>query len=170
MDERISNRVSLAIIAIGAAARLLPHPPNMTPLTAMALFGGATLAPGSALLVPLGALALSDLLLGWHPTLPFVYACFLATAGIGLLVKNRGPRFIAGACLASSVLFFVVTNFGVWLLSGMYARDGAGLLACYTAAVPFFRNALLGDACYTVLLFGLERVSLRLLDRQSAAP
>lgn len=169
MDTKISNRVTLAIIALAAVSRLLPHPPNVTPLTAIALLAGATFTASRAYLIALAALALSDLFLGWHPTIPFVYACFLATATMGLWLKSgRGPARIAGLCLASTALFFVVTNFGVWLLSGMYARDLAGLAACYTAAIPFLRNSLLGDAAFTALLFGLDRLSVRALVPQTA--
>lgn len=169
MENKLSQRVALSIIALGALARLLPHPPNVTPLTAMALLGGACLAPSQALLLPLGALVVSDAFLGFHAVAPFVYACFLATAALGLRLKNdRAPGRIAGACLASSALFFVVTNFGVWLLTGLYTRDGAGLAACYTAAIPFFRNALLGDAGYTLALFGLQALALRSLRPATA--
>lgn len=169
MDEKISNRVALAIIALGAASRLLPHPPNVTPMTAMALLGGAYLGGRQALALPLLALALSDLVLGLHPTLPFVYASFLATAWMGMRLKgNPGAGGIAAACLASSVLFFLVTNFGVWASTGLYTRDFAGLTACYTAAIPFFRNSLLGDAAFTALLFGMERVSVKMLVPNTA--
>lgn len=169
MDNKIPNRVAAAIIFLGAASRLLPHPPNVTPLTAMALLGGAMLAPKAAFALPLLALALSDLVLGLHPTLPFVYASFLAAAWLGTRLKeNPGAGKVALACLASSVLFFVVTNFGVWLATGMYSRDFSGLVACYSAAIPFFRNSILGDGLFTGLLFGMNHLSLRVLTPRTA--
>lgn len=169
MDNKIPSRVALAIIILGAASRLLPHPPNVTPLTAMALLGGAMLAPKAAFALPLVALALSDLFLGLHPTLPFVYVSFLATAWLGLkLRENPGPGKILAACLASSVLFFVVTNLGVWLAAGLYSRDFSGLVACYTAAIPFFRNSVLGDVLFTALLFGMNHLSVRVLAPKTA--
>lgn len=169
MDNKLSGRVALAVIVLGAASRLLPHPPNVTPLAAMALLGGVSLAPGAAFALPLLALALSDLLIGLHPTLPFVYAGFLATAWLGLKLKeNPAPGRIAAACLGSSVIFFLVTNLGVWLTAGLYSKDLSGLAACYTAAIPFFRNSVLGDAVFTVLLFGMSNLSIRALAPKTA--
>ncbi|MBI4051984.1 MAG: hypothetical protein HY400_05720, partial [Elusimicrobia bacterium] len=78
------------------------------------------------------------------------------------LSKHRKPGTILFACLASSLLFFTVTNFGTWLAGGLYTKDFSGLIACYTAAIPFYRNTLLGDLLFTGLLFGLEHLSLRL--------
>ncbi|MBI4346725.1 MAG: hypothetical protein HY553_07705 [Elusimicrobia bacterium] len=170
MEDKTSQRVVFGIILLAAASRLLPHPPNVTPLTAIALLGGASLPAAQAFLLPLAALAMSDLFLGFHATIPFVYAGFLATAAIGLRLKaDRGAGRIAAACLASSILFFVVSNVGVWLASGLYPRTGAGLSACFTAALPFFRNSLLGDAAFTALLFGLERLSVRALAARPVA-
>jgi hypothetical protein len=171
MENKNTVRITLGIILLGAMSRLLPHPPNVTPLTAMALLGGASLmSRKQALLAPLAALLLSDLLLGLHATLPFVYACFAATTLMGSLLKDdRSAGRLVGACLASSVLFFVVTNFGAWLVMGIYPRSLAGLAACYTAAIPFFRNAVFGDLAFTAALFGLERLSVRALRPATAA-
>ena len=79
--------------------------------------------------------------------------------------QHRSALTIAGAALASSALFFIVTNFGVWALDNMYPRTIAGLIACYTAALPFFRNTLEGDLLYTLVLFG----GFALLERQFPA-
>ena len=169
MEEKTSTRVAIGIIILAAASRLLPHPPNVTPLTAIALLGGASLAPVWAFLLPLAALALSDAFLGFHQTVPFVYAGFLIVAALGLRLKaDRSAGRIAGACLASSILFFAISNFGVWLAGGLYPRTGAGLAACYAAAIPFFRNSVLGDFAFTALLFGLERLSQRVLVARPA--
>ncbi|MDQ7827626.1 MAG: DUF6580 family putative transport protein [Armatimonadota bacterium] len=147
--------VALLIVA-AAASRLLPHPPNVTPVAAMALFGGAAFVDlRLAVLVPLGAMVLSDLVLGLHATIPFVYAALAATALIGRLLRGRRrPAPLVAASLAASTLFFLVTNFGVWLVGGLYPKTAAGLVAAYVAGLPFFRNTLLGDLAFTVLLFG----------------
>ncbi len=169
MEEKTSTRVAIGIIILAAASRLLPHPPNVTPLTAIALLGGATLAPVQAFLLPLAALALSDAFIGFHQTAPFVYASFLIVAALGMRLKSdRAAGRIAGACLASSVLFFLVTNFGVWLVGGLYPRTGAGLAECFTAAIPFFRNSVLGDFAFTAALFGLEKAFHRVLVARPA--
>jgi len=157
--------VTLVGVTLAAAAtRLLPHPPNFTPLFAMALFGGATFGNRiAAFAVPLAAMFLSDLALGIllygtaiFPSMPFVYASFVLTVLLGFWVRRRrnAPVAVAGAALASSVVFFIVSNFGVWLQGHLYPRTLEGLAACYIAAVPFFRNTLAGNAVFTLVLFG----------------
>lgn len=161
------NRRFLTLIGIvfaAAATRLIPHPPNVTPIGAMALFGGATLSSKKfAFAVPLAAMALSDLVLGFlvygygwfHPVMPFVYGSFALTVCLGLWVRRRySPVRIGSAVLIGSVLFFLVSNFGVWFVGGLYPWTMEGLLACYVAAIPFFRYMLMGDAVYTIVLFG----------------
>lgn len=153
------------MILTAAASRLIPHPPNFTPIAAMALFSGARLAdPRQAFLVPLTAMFLSDLAIGilsgdlrvgLHPLLPVIYASFALIVCLGLWLRNRQSVLsIAAATLAGSVLFFVLTNFGVWAFGSGYPKSAAGLVACSVAAIPFFRNALLGDAFYAMALFG----------------
>jgi len=145
----------MSLIFAEAASRLIPHPPDFTPITAIALFGGAYFAKRwLAFLVPLTSLFLSDLVLG-HFAGPYVYGSFALIVCIGFLLRTRRkPLAIGTAALASSVLFFVVANFGVWLSGFLYPRTAAGLVACYVAAIPFFRNMILGDGFYTVVLFG----------------
>lgn len=152
-----SRSFALALVVLAAAAsRLLPHPPNFTPIAAMALFGGAHFADRrQAFLVPLGVMALSDLVIGLHQLVPVVYGSFALIVGIGLWLRTRRtPATIAAAAIASSVVFFLITNFGVWALGSWYPKTAAGLLAAYVAAVPFFRNTLAGDLFYTAVLFG----------------
>jgi hypothetical protein len=159
------KRFWIAVVFILAAAfsRLLPHPPNVAPIAAMALAGGVYFDKRFAVAVPLLALLLSDVFLGFYSLMIFVYGSFLAIGFLGMWLKTRkSPLTVFGAALAGSVLFFVVTNFGVWLLGhSVYPRSLAGLLECYTLAIPFFRNTLVGDLAYTAVLFGLFEI----LDR-----
>jgi hypothetical protein len=153
----ISRAVALAVlVGVAAASRLLPHPPNVTPLGALALFGGAVFSDlRLAFGVPLAAMLVSDLVLGLHETLPAVYAAFALVVCIGVWVRRRRtPLRIGAGAVAGSVVFFVVTNFAVWLAGGLYPRTLQGLLAAYVAAIPFFRNTLAGDLVYTACLFG----------------
>jgi hypothetical protein len=154
MNARILALISG--IAAAAALRLVPHPPNFSPIDAMALFSGAYLGRrGLAFVAPLGALLLSDLFLGFYHGMAFVYGAVALVVVIGWWVSSRRtPLRIGGAALVSSVLFFVLTNFGMWLFSGFYPRTLSGLVTCYVAAVPFFQNTLAGDLFYTALLFG----------------
>ena len=151
-------RLAVLITVVFSAAffRLMPHPPNLTPIAAMALFGGAYFADKRlAFLVPLTALFVSDLGLGFYSQMPIVYATFALIVCIGLWLRQRRTLVpIAGATLASSILFYGTTNFAVWAFGSLYPKTLAGLVACYVAAIPFFHNTLLGDAVFTAVLFG----------------
>lgn len=143
-------------VLLAAASRLLPHPPNVTPIAAMALFGGAHFSSlAAACVVPLAAMLLSDAVLGFHSTMAFVYVSFLAIVLIGSRLRTRKMVIpVLAATLLSSILFFVVTNFGVWIAGSLYPKTWAGLLGAYLAAVPFLRNTVLGDLSYVAVLFG----------------
>ena len=168
--------VLAAMIFAAAASRFIPHPPNMTAVTALALFAGATLSrPRYAFLVPLVAMLVSDLLIGFYSGMAFVYGAFMVIVGIGLLLRGRRHLLGVGAAtLASSVIFYLITNFGVWVGSGLYPQTGAGLVACYTAALPFFRNMVTGDLFYAALFFGgfavLERLLPVLREKAQSGP
>ena len=154
MNTRLLT-LSLIIFTI-AMFRLLPHPPNVSPVAAMALFGGAYFSDKRvAFLVPFLALLLSDLLLGLHDTMIYVYGGFALTVIIGFWIrKNLNISRVALAAVGSSVLFFIVTNFGAWATSGLYPMTLDGLMQAYVAAIPFFQNSLLGNLVFTALLFG----------------
>ena len=150
------------IIAIAVVLRLIPHPPNFAPIAAMALFGGSYLNKRYALIVPLAAMLISDLFLGFHNTIVFVYGSFLLTGMVGLWLRNhRTIQNVIIASLFSSIAFFIITNFGVWLVGNLYPKTFQGLLECYTAAIPFFRNTVIGDLFYTGVFFGGYEVVLR---------
>ena len=143
------------IILFAAFSRLIPHLPNFTPIGAIALFGGAYFFNKKlALLIPFLAMLLSDLFIGFHGTMLAVYLSFIAIVGIGMLLKGRvKPLSVLFAALGSSILFFIVTNFAVWMGSTVYPQDLVGLIACYTAAIPFFHYTALGDLFYSGVLF-----------------
>jgi hypothetical protein len=174
MNARILALIS-GIVAT-AALRLVPHPPNFSPIDAMALFSGAYLGRRSlAFVAPLAALLLSDLFLGFYHGMAFVYGTVALVVVIGWwLSSRRTPLRIGAAAFASAVLFFVLTNFGMWLFSGFYPRTLSGLVTCYVAAIPFFQNTLAGDLFYAALLFGgfalLERGVPALRARSEPQP
>lgn len=146
---------SVGIVLLAACLRLLPHPANVAPIAAMALFGGAYLDKRYALVLPIAAMLVSDMFLGFHPMMPFVYGSFLLTGGIGMwLSSHKHPVTIFAASLVSSLLFFLITNVGVWLVGGLYPKTFAGLETCFIYALPFFRNTILGDLFYTGIFFG----------------
>ncbi len=151
-----------AAVVVAVASRLLPHPPNFTPLAAIGLFAGAiSLRPAVAAGVILVAMLVSDAFLGFHSLMPIVYGCLLINLLIGsrLVRQNGGFQVGAASCgrivagsLIGSVLFFLITNFGVFLTS--YPATGSGLMACYTAALPFLQYTVTGDLAYSAVLFG----------------
>jgi hypothetical protein len=147
----------LTTMIFGAAAlRLLPHAPNFDPITALALFGGAQIEDRRwAFVLPLAAMLLSDLLIGFHPLMPVIYLTFALVVWMGISLRRRlTPLPVAGAALGAATLFFVVSNFAEWTLGMLYPRTVEGLIACYVAAIPFFGNTIGGALFYSVALFG----------------
>jgi len=162
MTTNHSRLIALVTAIVAAAAlRLVPHPPNFTPIGAMALFSGAYLGRKAlAFAAPLGALLLSDVVLGFYHGQATVYFSVALIVMIGMVALSRvSPLRVGAAAILSSVLFFVVTNFGMWLFSGFYPHTIAGLETCYVAAIPFFQNTIAGDLFYATLLFGGFRVA-----------
>lgn len=153
-------------IALAVILRLIPHVPNIAPIAAMALFGGVYLNKKYALIIPIIAMMISDIFLGFHNTMIFVYGSFLIVGLIGLYLRNhKNIASIVAASLLSSVLFFVITNFGVWLMSGMYTKTLTGLMDAYIMGIPFFRNTVLGDLLYVGILFGSYEFALRIMPK-----
>jgi hypothetical protein len=144
------------MIVLAAASRLIPHAPNFSPIAALALFGGAQFADKRlAFLVPLAEMFLSDLVLGLHSLVPVIYGSFALIVCLGFWLRRRQNVWaIGGAAIVGALLFFVLTNFGVWAMGQMYPKTPAGLLDCYVAAVPFFQNTLSSNLLYAALLFG----------------
>ena len=159
MNSRFITIISL--IALAVASRFLPHPPNFTPITAIALFSGAYLGNKKiALLIPIVAMIISDLILGLHGTILFVYGAFALTVFLGFWIKNKiSLSTVIGMGLASSVLFFIITNLGSWW--AFYPHTIDGLTSAYTLAIPFFRNSLLGNLIYIPALFGTFELAIR---------
>ncbi len=151
-------RLALLIGMIFAAAglRLLPHPPNFEPIAALALFGGAYADNRRwAFIVPLAAMFLSDIVIGFHALMPVVYGTFALMVYMGFALRQRRTVLpVASAALAASILFFAVSNFAVWAFSSMYPKTLQGLFSCYVAAIPFFGNTVAGNLFYTAVLFG----------------
>jgi hypothetical protein len=173
----MNKKLAIASVLIGLAAfiRLLPHPNNITPIAAMALMGGMYVGRNYlAFLVPLIALFVSDLILNntinkmfftdqtgfilWNEYMNFTYPAFILTVFLGYAIKHfSGFRKIIAGAFLSSLLFFVITNFGTWMSGHLYPNNIAGLSACFAAAIPFFWNTLIGNLFYTALfVVGIE--------------
>lgn len=147
----------IAIIFAVVIFRFLPHPPNVSPVLAISLFAGATFTDRRLMfIVPLLAMLLSDLVLGMHDTMVYVYAALGLSVMMGMwLQSRRSVVLVTGVTLGASLMFFIVTNFGVWL-SGIhqYPMDAQGLMQSYVAGIPFLQNSILGNLFFTALIFG----------------
>lgn len=160
------------LIIIGAFARLIPHPANFAPITAIALFGGVYLRKKQALTLPIAAMILSDFFIGFDsiPMRLSVYGSFLISVFIGFWIKNhKNSKNIVLASLFSSVLFFIITNFAVWAFGGMYPKNIYGLTESYFLAIPFFRNTVFGDLFYTGVFFGSYELLMSFLKKKNFA-
>ena len=147
--------LAAGLLMLGVISRLIIHLPNFTPVIALALFGGVYLKKQHAVILPVLMMIIADLFIGIDATFPFTWGSMALVALIGLWVrKNKSFTAVAGSSLLSSVLFFLVTNFGVWLVLNMYPRTLAGLIECYVMAIPFFGPTLVSTVVYTAVLFG----------------
>ena len=144
------------MILLAVASRLIPHSPNFSPIAALALFSGAKFSDKrQAFFVPLAAMFLSDLLLGLDSLVPVIYGSFALIVSLGIWLRWRQNIWaINSAAVVGAVLFFTLTNFGVWAIGHLYPRTPAGLVACFVAGIPFFQNTLLSNLLYANLLFG----------------
>jgi hypothetical protein len=168
MNRKSLLTVSLLIV-LAVATRLLPHPHNFAPIGGVALFGAAWFRHRiSGFVIPLVAMWLSDLYINnvtyaayntgfvWlSDGFYWMYGSFALISLMGLLLfREVTPGRVMGGAIASSLLFFLITNFGVWLSSSVYPQTMNGLVTCYAAGIPFYWNTLAGDLVYSGVLFG----------------
>ncbi len=158
---------TIVLILFAVFSRLIPHAPNFTPVISIALFAGAYLKKRYAFLVPTAALFLSDIVIGFYDagSMAFVYGTLLLIVAMGLLLENKvSAGKIAGLSVAGAVIFFITTNFAVWLVPGsIYPRTLAGLAQCYVLAIPFFGNTILSTLIYSAAMFGIYETAERYL-------
>lgn len=145
------------LVAICVAGRVVPHSPNFTPIAATALFAAFVFKSRVAVVVPLSAMLISDLFIGFYEwqIMLVVYSALLVPTALGLMLGKRlTSTRVAASAVGSSAVFFLSTNFAVWAFSGMYPTSTAGLTSCYLAALPFFKYSLAGDVVWTAAMFG----------------
>lgn len=168
-EKNLKFIVALFFVLIGVSLRLVPHAPNFTPIVAIALFGGVYFSKKIAVVLPVLAMLVSDVFIGFYDfkIMAAVYGSFVLCAILGFWLKNHKKwNTIAGAAILSSVLFFVVTNFAVWAFSPWYAKTFSGIAQCFVMALPFFRNSLLGDIFYTGVFFGAYEFAMVLVRKK----
>ncbi|TNE78902.1 MAG: hypothetical protein EP332_13020 [Bacteroidetes bacterium] len=181
---KISTKTGVVISAIVLAAlsRLIPHPMNFTPIAAIAMFGAAYLERKSiAFIIPILSIYLSNLVIDnvmyqhdsfvWMaPSFPWVAGSLVLISLMSQFTLNKvSAGRVLGSSLAASVIFFIISNFGMWQGSGIYSHDMTGLVMCYNAAIPFFGWTVAGDLVYTTAMFGGFALMQSRLPRLAAA-
>ncbi|MCX6154189.1 MAG: hypothetical protein NT007_08515 [Candidatus Kapabacteria bacterium] len=158
MKNFLNSRFLLIIglILFAAFSRLLPHPNNFTPLMAISLFTGAFISDRRlAFVLPLTAMLISDAIIGFYPFAYAIYLSFGVAVVLGITISKKVNLInVIAVSFASSISFFILTNFVYWLASGGYPMNLAGLADCYIKAIPFYRNMIAGDGIYVFVLFG----------------
>jgi hypothetical protein len=147
-------------VILAFASRFLPHPWHFTPVAASLLFFGAYAARRS-FWFPLGLLALADVILTKYVYgFPITWDHFVTWAWYGAILllgtrlrENSKPLWILASAMASSVSFFLVSNFAVWACFNMYPKTFAGLMTAYAMGLPFFQRGLAGDLLFTGAMF-----------------
>jgi hypothetical protein len=149
-----NNFILTIFILLGVLTRVIPHPPNFTAIGAIALFGGACFIDKRlSFLVPVSIMLISDLILGYHIMLS-VYISFIIIVFLGFrLARKRTSMKVINTAIIASIIFFIITNFSVFLTSTLYSKNIIGLIECYTLAIPFFMNTLVANIFYSLLMF-----------------
>lgn len=151
--------VPVLILTIGILSRIVLHIPNFSPVYALALFSGAYLDKRLSLVLPVILLMVTDLVLGVYPDAPFTWMGMASIAAFGWILRERkGIWNVLGVSVLASVVFFVISNFGVWIMGGLYSVDLKGLTDCFVMAIPFFKHTLISTVVYSVILImGFEK-------------
>lgn len=166
--ERYNYLIALLLVLIGVSLRLFPHLPNFSPIATIALFGGVYFSRKIALIILLAAMVISDIFIGYYEIklMICVYGCFLSSIALGFwLKKHKNWRAILGSSILSAIIFFLVTNFAVWVFTPWYEKTFIGFIQCYLLAIPFFKNNLLGNIFYTISLFGSYEIKTFLVGK-----
>jgi hypothetical protein len=168
------------VIAVAALLRLLPHWPNFTPIAAMALFAGTYIDKKQySFAIPIAAMFLSDIFIGFHANMPAVYISFAITVLVGMAIRRRlNVGTVFAAAIGSSLIFFLITNFSAWLASPFYPQTFTGLMESYLAGLAFFRdqshgfsflvNDMLGTVFFSAVFYGafyLAEMRFPMLDK-----
>ena len=155
MRKNFDLILGIILILLVTLSRNAGLPPNVSILAGISLFSGFLFRGGPmGYALPLVGLLLSDVFLGFYPGMEWVYAGFAVSVYLGTRIKKLQPLTVLGASLCSSLIFFVISNLGVWVSGGLYPHTGVGFIDCFVKALPFFRNSLLSDLLSTCVIFG----------------
>ena len=145
--------IPICLILVLSFSRIIPHPSNFTPILAVGIFAGFYFKNFVlSFFIVILSMFLGDLYLGLHNTMFFTYTSLLVAVLLGMIIKHFKTKEILFSGLISSIVFFVITNFGVWAISGMYEKNFSGLVQSYFMAIPFFHNTLISTLLYLFVL------------------
>lgn len=168
MNNKNSTYVlAIILIVIASLSRLIAHQENFSPILGIALLGTAYLQKTwLKYLVPIAVMFISDIFLGLHSTMLFTYGSLALIVWVSTYILRKvNFRTVLNSTLLASIIFFVVTNLGFWLMSGLYTLDTNGIVRCFELAVPFYRNTLTSALISTGVLFGVYQGSLALVQK-----
>ena len=156
----------ITIVFVLALSRVLPHPPNFTPILGMAFFAGAVFDKKIySYCIPILAMLISDLYLGFHAGMPIIYFAICVCILIGTFFHSKLNLTTSFLGISAGVIsFYLISNFAVWYGSGMYASDLNGLITCYIMALPFLQNTILSSAIYGIAAFGAYRLAEKYIN------
>jgi hypothetical protein len=155
--------LAIGLILAGILLRFAPHAPNFTPVAAIALFSGAYLNKKYSFAIPLLLMIISDIFIGLHNVVIFTWGAFILITFMGHWIKKHKNVFgILSMSLISSLLFYLVSNFGVWLM-GWYPHTLDGLIKCYIMALPFLRDFTLSTLIYSGVFFAIFELTANLV-------
>ena len=148
--------IAYILITLGFFMRLIPHVPNIVPIAAIVIFAGAYLDKRIVPWLPLAIMALSDLIIGVHQTMFFTWGAFILIGFMATRLKdNRTMLNMFGGTVLAAIAFFIISNFGAWLVMKEYPLTANGLFVCYVRAIPFFRNALVSNVVFIFVFSGV---------------
>ena len=164
--------MAVILITLGVVCRLLPHAWNFAPIAGIALFSGVYLGRRYAIALPIMAMLIGDLFIGFYEwqLMLAVYGSYAIIGLIGTLIKkHKSIEIVMASSIVASLIFFLVTNWAVWQFSPWYAKSLEGLTQCYILALPFFRNTLLGNFFYVSVLFGSYEVVMHWMRQKQVS-
>lgn len=158
---------AILLIILGILTRFVPHLPNFTAIGAIAIFAGRYLPKKYALIIPLFAMLVSDIFIGFYslPIMFSVYFSFAVMNIIGYATRQKNITFSVGGAIIGSIIFFAITNWAVWVAGTMYTHNLSGLATSYYLALPFFRNQLIADIFYTIIMVGGYEMAMKLVKQ-----
>jgi hypothetical protein len=170
INKNIKNYfLPICLILVLSFSRLIPHPWNFTPILAVGIFSGFYFKNFIlSLFIVILSMFIGDLFLGFHSTMVFTYISLALAVVIGLFIKHFKFTEILFSGLASSVCFFIITNFGAWLTLEMYEKNFSGLLQSYVLAIPFFHNTLISTFLYLIVLKLIFDLAIKKTSKISA--